>query len=113
MLLNSTAGQKAWLFRLSVLGSWLLFTLMVISISWAVNVMQGRTVALERLVLHHLGWLLWGGVTFVVMHLVRRFPIGRKNLLGGILCHVGLGMAVALFDVGLEYVFNYVVDLLR
>ena len=79
---------------------WILFTLMVMGISRAGYAMRGEmTVGFMQ----NLGLLLCGAVTFLVVNLARRWPIGRRNLIRTACAHVGFGVAVVAGHVGEEY----------
>jgi hypothetical protein len=100
-------AENPWLFRLGIPAGWTLFTLLVMGITWAGYAMQGRKSELQSLFIQYLGLFLWGGVTFLVVHLARRWPLGRKNLAGAVGLHAGLGVAIAAGHVGLEYLFGH------
>jgi two-component system LytT family sensor kinase len=93
------------LLQLGIFGGWLLFTLMVIAISWAGAVLRGQNTTLGATLLWNLGWLLWAGGTFLVAYLTRRFPIARENLVRGIATHVALGIGVGVALLLFEFLF--------
>lgn len=81
--------------RLGVLAGWLLFSLMVIAITWGGNVVRGRPFDVGSTVLWNLGWLLWAGATFGVAACARRFPLERRALGRGLALHAALAAAVS------------------
>lgn len=95
------------LVHLSIFGGWLLFTLMVIAISWTGALLRGQNPAFGANLLWNLGWLLWAGATFLVAHLTRRFPLRRRRLAGDIVRHVGLGIGVSVALLLCEFVFAH------
>ncbi|MEO5959479.1 MAG: histidine kinase [Opitutaceae bacterium] len=101
------AHNQATLLRLGVFGGWLLFTLMVIAISWGGALVRGRPAELSGLIVWNLGWLLWAGVTFLVARLARRFPLERPRLARGIALHSVLGVAVGVSMLILEFLFAH------
>jgi two-component system, LytTR family, sensor kinase len=110
MPLEPTAQKSDSILRLGVFGGWLLFTLMVIAISWTGAVLRGRPPALGGLLVWNLGWLLWAGGTFLVVHLARRFPLERHQLFRGISFHALLGIAVGISLLALEFVLNQAIE---
>ncbi len=100
-------SPPVWLFKIGVPAGWSLFTLIVIGITWASYTMQGRPADFRTLFIQYLGLFLWGAVTFLVVYLARRWPVGRKNLLGAVLAHAGLGFALVVCHVALEYVIGH------
>jgi signal transduction histidine kinase len=80
--------------RLGVLGGWLLFSLMVIAISWGGSAVRGQPMNFGGAILWNLGWLLWAGGTFGVAWLARRFPLERRALGRGLALHAGLAAGV-------------------
>ena len=100
--------STSWFFIIGVLAGWTIFTLIVIGITWASYAMQGRKTAAGSLFIQYLGLFLWGVVTFLVMYLARRWPLGRKNLLSRVCLHLGLGLALVIGHVGLEYALGHV-----
>ncbi len=104
---HGAVKKQVWLVRLAVLGGWVLFTLMVVAISWGGTVVRGRPFDFVNTVFWNLGWMLWAGTTFVVAALARRFPLERKNLGRGIALHVLLGLAVVTATEGAEFVVNH------
>jgi two-component system, LytTR family, sensor kinase len=91
--------------RLAVCAGWLLFTLMVIAISWMGALLRGRQAEIGGTLIWNLGWLLWAGGTFVVAWLTRRFPIERGGLVRDIGVHVGLGIMLGVVLLVLEFLF--------
>ena len=113
MLPVRPAKSNPWPVRLGVLGGWVLFTVMVLAISWGGTAVRGRKFDLANNVAWNLGWLLWAGTTFVVAALARRFPLERKHL-GRILClHVLLGGGVVTATQGAEFALNHALVWLR
>jgi two-component system, LytTR family, sensor kinase len=72
-------------------------------ITWAGYAMQGRATAIGSLVVQYLGLLLWSIVTFLVVDFSRRWPLGRRNLIGTASLHTVLGLGVVICHVALEY----------
>ena len=104
------APRMTSLLRLGVVSGWLLFTLMVIAISWAGSVLRGRPPGLGGLLLWNAGWLLWIAGTFVVVRLARRFPIERGQVGRGIALHALLGVGVAAGMLALEFLLNHALE---
>jgi two-component system LytT family sensor kinase len=109
---QSPASNSTALLRVGVLSGWVLFTLMVIAISWTGSILRGRPSGLGGLLLWNIGWLFWAGGTFVVVRLSRRHPLERNHLLRGITRHVGFGIAVSVVLLLLEFFFNHGLELL-
>ena len=97
-------------FRRGILGGWLLFTLMVIAITWGGAVVRGRPLDLGGTVLWNLGWLLWAGATFAVAWLARRIPLERGRLARGLALHVACGIVVGFALLGVEFLFGQAVQ---
>jgi sensor histidine kinase YesM len=112
MLLSVHANGRVWLFRFLVLGGWSLFMLMVVSLSWAATAMHGRTANIPGLFVWNLGWLLWAAQTFVVIYLARRFPIGRRSLVRGIIVQTVLGLVVAFVHLSIEFTLSRTIEAL-
>jgi two-component system, LytTR family, sensor kinase len=100
------AKANLWPSRFGVLGGWVLFTVMVLAISWGGTAVRGRKFDLANTITWNLGWILWAGATFVVAALVRRFPIERKRLAHGVVVHVMLGLAIVTLTQGMELALN-------
>ena len=96
-------------FQASIVGGWVLFTLMVIAISWTGSVLRGRPPGIGGLILWNLGWLLWAGATFAVVRFTRRFPLERKNLGRAVATHIFLGIGVSVGILLLEFVLNHAI----
>ena len=94
------------LVRLGVLGGWVLFTLMVLAISWGGTAVRGRKFDLANTLVWNLGWILWAGATFGVAALARRFPLERRQLVRGLGRHALLGLAVVTAVLGLEFALD-------
>lgn len=105
MLPASPPQTTGSLVRLGVAGGWLLFTLMVIAISWAGALARGRPSDLGGLVIWNLGWLWWAGATFLVAHLARRIPLERGRLLRGIATHAALAAGLGVGLLAGEFLF--------
>lgn len=101
------APKTHTLLRLGVVAGWLLFTLMVIAISWTGSLIRGRPADLGGTFLWNSGWLLWAGGTFVVARLARRIPLERSNLPRGLATHAGLGVAVGVAILLLEFLLGH------
>ncbi len=95
------------LLRLGIFGGWLLFTLMVVAITWGGNVVRGRPLDVGAVLLWNLGWLLWAGATFAVAWLARRFPLERGRLAPGLAMHAALGLATGVALLGLEFLIAH------
>jgi two-component system, LytTR family, sensor kinase len=100
------------LLRLGIFGVWVLFTLMVVAISWAGAVVRGRPPALGGMLIWNLGWLFWAGGTFVVVWLARRFPVERATLARSIAAHCAFGIALGVMMLGLEFIVGHALALL-
>jgi signal transduction histidine kinase len=107
-----TAQAPRSFVRLGVLGGWLLFSLMVIAISWAGTALRGGKFNLGSTVVWNFGWLIWAGATFAVAGLARRFPLERPQLGRRIAVHVGLGIAVSVAILALEFLLQNAVEIL-
>jgi signal transduction histidine kinase len=97
-------------FQASIVAGWVLFTLMVIAISWTGSVLRGRPSGLGGLMLWNLGWLLWAAATFVVVRFTRRFPLERKHLGRAVATHIFLGIGVSVGILLLEFVLNHAIE---
>lgn len=53
----------------------------------------------------HSGWLVWCLMSFPAIFLARRYPIGREDPKVGLLKHFGLGFAVVLINLLIEFLF--------
>ena len=106
------AKTNPWLVRLGVLAGWVLFTLMVIAISWGGTAVRGRTFDLANTVAWNLGWIIWAGTTFAVAALARWYPVERKDLGRNLGRHVLLGLAVVTVTQGVEFALNHGLHLL-
>ena len=95
--------RQTWLFRSLVVGGWMLFALMVISISSTATAMLGRKPNFPQLAMANCGWLVWVGGTFLVIYLARRFPFERTYLAKGICLHFALGLLVAFMILCTEF----------
>jgi two-component system, LytTR family, sensor kinase len=100
---STRTSSSIWLFKIGVPAGWIFFTLLVMGITWAGYAMQGRKTAVGSLFIQYLGLFLWSGVTFLVVFLARRWPLGRKNLIGTACLHAGFGLVIVAGHVGLEY----------
>lgn len=98
--------KQTWLARATVLGSWLLFALMVVAISWGGSASRNRPFDFVNTVVWNLGWVLWAIATFGVRTLVRWFPIERRRLARTLLIHVGFGVAVTTLMLSAEFLLN-------
>lgn len=98
--------------RLGVFGGWLLFTLMVVAISWAGALLRGNRFNLGSTIIWNLGWLMWAGATFAVAGLARRFPLERPHLARSIATHVGLGIGVGVAILGVEFLLQNALEAL-
>ena len=96
--------------RTAVCAGWVLFTAMVIAISWTGSLLRGRPADLGGTLVWNLGWLFWAGGTFVVARLARRFPIRREAILRGVARHAGLGVAVGVVILALEFLFSFLLE---
>lgn len=105
---NPSASRPllAW----GVVGGWLLFSLMVVAITWAGASLRGQRFSLASTLLWNLGWLLWAGATFLVARLARRFPLERPRLWRGLATHAGLGVAVGLGLLSLEFLLQEAIE---
>lgn len=92
----SPAPWRPSLIQLGIFGGWLLFTLMVVAISWTGTLLRGQNTTFGATLLWNLGWLFWAGGTFVVAHLIRRFPLRGNHLARGIALHVVFGVALSV-----------------
>lgn len=110
MSASSTAPASPALLRLGVLGGWLLFTLMVIAISWAGAVVRGRPPGLGGMIVWNLGWLWWAGGTFLVAALARRFPFERGKVARGLMLHLPFGILVGVALLGLEFLVARLIE---
>lgn len=90
---------------------WTLFAAFVVSF-YAVLGASEENIAWQEIITWNIGWLLWGGVSFLVIWLTRRYPIRRQSLKSGIARHLALGFAIAFADVILEFGVNYIVSLI-
>lgn len=106
------ASKPTALLRIGVLGGWLLFTLMVIAISWGGSILRGRPSGIGGLLLWNIGWLFWAAGTFVVVGLSRRYPLERENLLPRIVLHVVFGIGLGIVLLLLEFIFNHTIEAL-
>ena len=98
------------LLRVGIVGGWLLFTLMVMAISWTGSVLRGRPSGIGGLLLWNLGWLLWAGATFLVVRLTRRFPLERKHLGRAVATHAVLGIGVSVGILLIEFLLNHALE---
>src|SRR5687768_3278592 len=108
-LARPTLNKSAFI-RIGVVGAWLVFTLMVIAISWTGSVIRGRPSGIGALLLWNAGWMLWAAGTFVVIRLARRFPLERPHLARGLTTHVGFGIAVSVGLLCLEFLLNQALE---
>ena len=83
---------------------------MVVAITWGGNAVRGRSMDLGGVLLWNMGWLLWAGGTFVVARLARRFPLERKNLARGVGTHIGLGIALGVTMLLIEFLLAHAVE---
>ena len=97
--------------RAGVFGGWLLFTLMVIAISWTGSLLRGRPADLGGTIVWNLGWLFWAGATFLVARLARRFPLERKTLARGIATHVLFGIGAGVGVLVTEFLVSRALEL--
>lgn len=97
---------------LAIAGGWLLFSAMVIAISWAGQVLRGMPFDLAGLLIWNLGWVYWIGGTFVVAGLARRLPLERGRLPAGIALHAGLGILTGVALLALEFATNLAIKAL-
>lgn len=102
------APQRRSLVQLGIFGGWLLFTLMVIAISWIGAIVRGNSTTFGAQFFWNIGWLLWAGGTFIVIWLARRFPLTREQLARGIATHVGFGIALGVAILVVEYLLTQV-----
>ena len=107
MLPALPAPRRLPLVPLGVFGGWLLFTLMVIAISWTGSLLRGQSTTLGSTILWNMGWLLWAGGTFIVARLARRFPVQRPQLARAIAIHVGLGISLGIALLSFEFLFAH------
>jgi len=102
--------RQTWLFRSLVVSGWVLFALMVISISSTATVMLGRTPNLVQLAIVNLGWIIWVGGTFLVIDLARRFPVERTRLVKSLYIHIPLGLLVAFLILSVDFGIRRVIE---
>ena len=102
--------NKSAFVRIGVFGAWLVFTLMVIAISWTGSVIRGRPTGIGALLLWNVGWLLWAAGTFVVIRLTRRFPIERPHLARGLITHVTFGITISTALLCVEFLLNHAIE---
>ncbi len=105
-------SASAALVRWIVVGGWVLFTLMVVAITWAGNAVRGRPMDLGGVLLWNMGWLFWAAATFAVAWLARRFPLERGHLARSLATHAALGIAVGVTVLALEFLFSHAVGAL-
>lgn len=104
------ASPSLRVIRFGVIAGWLLFTLMVIGISWGGSLVRGRPAEIGGLLLWNVGWLLWAGGTFAVAALARRFPVQRPRLAARLALHAAFGLLVAVATLALEFGLNLAVQ---
>jgi two-component system LytT family sensor kinase len=106
------AGRSFTLLHVGVVCGWILFTLMVIAISWTGSLLRGRPTGMGGLLLWNIGWGFWAAATFLVVRLSRRHPLERKNLFSGIALHVAFGIGVSVGLLVLEFLTNHAIEAL-
>jgi two-component system LytT family sensor kinase len=100
------ARKSSWLLPGCVAAAWLLFALMVVTISWGAAASRNRPFDLVNTVAWNLGWLFWAGATFGVRRLAQRFPLERQSLGRRLLLHVGFGLLITILMLVFEFLVN-------
>ena len=89
--------------RVAIPAIWLGFTAMVMAITWASYAVQGRQTNVRVLFIQYAGLAWWSVITYLVIYLVRRWPVTRRAPGRATVIHVASGLAVVVGVVALEY----------
>ncbi len=93
---------RSWLLEIGVCLFWLLFTVIVVTTSWVGTAFRGRPFDLWDSVAWNFGFILWAGLSFLVIWLARRIPAERGRLGRAVALHVFAAVAVVLVALGVE-----------